>query len=175
MTKVSSVDPDLDNVGIAKKLLQDGQADKAEAHLLGTMQTDTEDAETLYVLAVAQRYQSANVRALGTLSRLKKIRPNFGREAQERAYNFRDQGLSTDMLHALEEAVSLNPALLSSWRLLEAIYSSNNNQEAKRKASAQVAHLSGLAPKLLSAANLCLLYTSPSPRDRQKSRMPSSA
>ena len=24
-------------------------------------------------------------------------------------------------------------------------------------------------------ANLCLLYTSPSPRDRQKSRMPSSA
>ena len=26
-----------------------------------------------------------------------------------------------------------------------------------------------------SAGNLCLLYTSPSPRDRQKSRMPSSA
>ena len=25
------------------------------------------------------------------------------------------------------------------------------------------------------AANICLLYTSPSPRDRQKSRMPSSA
>ena len=27
----------------------------------------------------------------------------------------------------------------------------------------------------LSQADLCLLYTSPSPRDRQKSRMPSSA
>ena len=26
-----------------------------------------------------------------------------------------------------------------------------------------------------SQANICLLYTSPSPRDRQKSRMPSSA
>ena len=28
---------------------------------------------------------------------------------------------------------------------------------------------------LVDAANGCLLYTSPSPRDRQKSRMPSSA
>ena len=28
---------------------------------------------------------------------------------------------------------------------------------------------------ILSAINICLLYTSPSPRDRQKSRMPSSA
>ena len=28
---------------------------------------------------------------------------------------------------------------------------------------------------VVSAAAICLLYTSPSPRDRQKSRMPSSA
>ena len=31
------------------------------------------------------------------------------------------------------------------------------------------------ALKLLSRERFCLLYTSPSPRDRQKSRMPSSA
>ena len=30
-------------------------------------------------------------------------------------------------------------------------------------------------PLLSSAMDTCLLYTSPSPRDRQKSRMPSSA
>ena len=30
-------------------------------------------------------------------------------------------------------------------------------------------------PKLLAMVVVCLLYTSPSPRDRQKSRMPSSA
>ena len=29
--------------------------------------------------------------------------------------------------------------------------------------------------EIRALANLCLLYTSPSPRDRQKSRMPSSA
>ena len=32
-----------------------------------------------------------------------------------------------------------------------------------------------LTQKVLRLANSCLLYTSPSPRDRQKSRMPSSA
>ena len=31
------------------------------------------------------------------------------------------------------------------------------------------------AERKLTSANSCLLYTSPSPRDRQKSRMPSSA
>ena len=30
-------------------------------------------------------------------------------------------------------------------------------------------------PKLTEEVKICLLYTSPSPRDRQKSRMPSSA
>ena len=30
-------------------------------------------------------------------------------------------------------------------------------------------------PNLLDSVDCCLLYTSPSPRDRQKSRMPSSA
>ena len=33
----------------------------------------------------------------------------------------------------------------------------------------------GLASLILKDTNGCLLYTSPSPRDRQKSRMPSSA
>ena len=42
-------------------------------------------------------------------------------------------------------------------------------------------HLAGIAarlegkPNAVMFHNVCLLYTSPSPRDRQKSRMPSSA
>ena len=35
--------------------------------------------------------------------------------------------------------------------------------------------ISGASLTALNAANVCLLYTSPSPRDRQKSRMPASA
>ena len=36
-------------------------------------------------------------------------------------------------------------------------------------------NVSSLSPCLVNLFNACLLYTSPSPRDRQKSRMPSSA
>ena len=35
--------------------------------------------------------------------------------------------------------------------------------------------LPGFTPGLANGNGACLLYTSPSPRDRQKSRMPSSA
>ena len=35
--------------------------------------------------------------------------------------------------------------------------------------------LTTVGEKIVNQAQICLLYTSPSPRDRQKSRMPSSA
>ena len=38
-----------------------------------------------------------------------------------------------------------------------------------------VEHTTSNALKMKNLLNICLLYTSPSPRDRQKSRMPSSA
>ena len=38
-----------------------------------------------------------------------------------------------------------------------------------------LANAVGKAPVWLASVCYCLLYTSPSPRDRQKSRMPSSA
>ena len=44
----------------------------------------------------------------------------------------------------------------------------------KRAGQSMVDYVSSTKPMALSD-NACLLYTSPSPRDRQKSRMPSSA
>ena len=44
-----------------------------------------------------------------------------------------------------------------------------NNNDKKRKREDES------SPEEKPRANSCLLYTSPSPRDRQKSRMPSSA
>ena len=44
-----------------------------------------------------------------------------------------------------------------------------------RKISGNIVFPGFTAPKLIWLANNCLLYTSPSPRDRTRSRMPSSA
>ena len=47
--------------------------------------------------------------------------------------------------------------------------------EGKAMDLMQCASLNGFDTKITGSTNDCLLYTSPSPRDRQKSRMPSSA
>ena len=49
------------------------------------------------------------------------------------------------------------------------------NRFGSRKASNPRVHLNMLRHRHLVEQRICLLYTSPSPRDRQKSRMPSSA
>ena len=45
----------------------------------------------------------------------------------------------------------------------------------RRKSISQSEYFISLINQELDSYNVCLLYTSPSPRDRQKSRMPSSA
>ena len=49
------------------------------------------------------------------------------------------------------------------------------NKKALKKARKATAKTVRAAEKELARIERCLLYTSPSPRDRQKSRMPSSA
>ena len=52
----------------------------------------------------------------------------------------------------------------------------STNEIIGLKINAQLGPLSGTRPTVVKAViRSCLLYTSPSPRDRQKSRMPSSA
>ena len=50
-----------------------------------------------------------------------------------------------------------------------------NPRDAKALGIETIYQTLALADNLDAPANVCLLYTSPSPRDRQKSRMPSSA
>ena len=56
-----------------------------------------------------------------------------------------------------------------------AVASADPAQKAELLASGISKAMNTTALGLISAISICLLYTSPSPRDRQKSRMPSSA
>src|SRR5665213_3811271 len=51
----------------------------------------------------------------------------------------------------------------------------SNKEKQRREESLMAACQQKIADELMPALHDCLLYTSPSPRDRQKSRMPSSA
>ena len=67
---------------------------------------------------------------------------------------------------------AINQEILSTWKLINLEYFADMNNEKKlKKLKAGLLLLSRDREVVYS----CLLYTSPSPRDRQKSRMPSSA
>ena len=48
-------------------------------------------------------------------------------------------------------------------------------QQKLKKASVLIIGIGGLGSSVIQYLNACLLYTSPSPRDKRQSRMPSSA
>ena len=106
---------------------------------------------------------------------LKKIRigvpnrgvPNLGLMAAQRYGFFRAQGLDAALI-VMRPSISLQTLMAGDLDYSTVL------------ASAARASVSGLPMRILMALTVgqdfsCLLYTSPSPRDRQKSRMPSSA
>ena len=111
-----------------------------------------------------------------------------------------DACLETDVMDACLEHLEDDDYLLRQWSALCLAQLWDNNDVGKARAIAKDAHgklcclLSDASPEVrasilyalgvllgtsgsmtIDVAHPCLLYTSPSPRDRQKSRMPSSA
>ena len=81
------------------------------------------------------------------------------------------QALGTELLR-LQAAVKVRrPALPGMSRDL----SMSTTKAAEVAAYAEALRIAYAITRLQRRASRCLLYTSPSPRDRQKSRMPSSA
>ncbi len=82
----------------AKSLLENSRLVEAEKHTEKILSDFPENAEALYILAVCQRYLNRLEEALKTLSKLKKIRPGYGRAFQEEGIKS-----SMDMLKTLND------------------------------------------------------------------------
>ena len=87
-------------------------------------------------------------------------------------------GRSEELDRALETALRVAPTELSVLIQGESgvgkeVISKIIHEYSPRKHNTTIAINTGAIPE--GTINSCLLYTSPSPRDRQKSRMPSSA
>ena len=82
------------------------------------------------------------------------------------------------MKKKMKKAISLALATMMSIRLLTACGSQNNTPSSNTSSGAENDAGKKIEVKIAHAGtedSLCLLYTSPSPRDRTRSRMPSSA
>jgi len=138
----------------ARQMMQAGQFARA-VDLAGEI-TAEEPAyrDALYLRAVSARYQREFELCRKLCGQLIKLDPAYSRAHQELGHCLRDMGRSEEALAAYQSAVTLNPALLASWRMLEKLHHSAGRATAAEFAQAQGDYLANLPPELLAVTNL---------------------
>ena len=167
----------------AKLALSAGQLDAALAHFESILEEEPEQREALYYLAVCYRQQQDHDRALETLSTLMSAHPDYGRSYQEQGYNFVALKDGVAATTAFEKAVSLNPALLESWRTLHGRYVFLGVSQKIQMAADQIRRLEGIPPalrtvesllhegKLFLAEKLCRQFLKEQPHHKEAMRL----
>ena len=141
----------------ARELVQQGRfadAEKLVEQAIRPGDSDTDQVDALYFLAVAQRYQQKYSQCLEALRRLQAIDPNHARSYQELGHTLRALDKDVEARQAYESAVRRNPALLASWQnLIKLCESANLHPEAK-KAADQADFLGQLPQELLGVTSM---------------------
>ncbi|MEM7017080.1 MAG: sulfotransferase [Pseudomonadota bacterium] len=136
----------------ARALVEQSNFQGAEQLLkqgLGNQPLSIEHSETLYVLAVAQRYQQKFEDALTSLTQLIELNPQHARAFQERGHLFLTLKRNENAFHSFRQAVELNAALPGSWRILVQMYQGLNDQVQVDIARDNLQYLESLPPELL--------------------------
>jgi predicted Zn-dependent protease len=109
--------------------------------------------EVLYLIARSQRYLGQIDAALQTLTRLEQERPQYSRLHEERGHCYVVMRDAPRAIDALLRAVNINPALPSSWNLLQGLYRMTGDAADAATATSHVATLGRLAPEVVRATS----------------------
>ncbi|MBB6242542.1 tetratricopeptide repeat-containing sulfotransferase family protein [Rhodanobacter sp. MP1X3] len=109
--------------------------------------------EVLYLVARNQRYLGQIDAALQTLARMEQEHPHYSRVYEERGHCYVVLRDAPHAIDALLRAVNINPALPSSWNLLEGLYRMTGDTANAATAASQVATLKRLAPDVVRATS----------------------
>jgi tetratricopeptide (TPR) repeat protein len=140
-----------------QQLIQQASFVQAEAlarELLAQQQPPAVMQELYYLLAVSQRYRGAPDEAQQSLNRLLELNPEHARAFQERGYLAQAGGDNFAATKAFYRATRCNPALLSSWKALLALYQQAGQTQAMELARQHISTLEQLPPPLLGASDL---------------------
>lgn len=143
-----------DALAKATALLQDGKLLEAIDGAQSVLDEDPNQADALYLLAVAQRYLKQYDRALLSIARLKELRPAYGRACQEEAHTYLAQEKIPEAIAAYRHAVSLNKSLIASWHGLARLLMDQGDAAQARNALKEFQKLDALPPELLSVRNM---------------------
>ena len=113
-----------------------------------------ENRDLLHVVARSQRHLGQIDEALRTLADMERWHPTFSRLHEERGHCHVVRRDAPQAIEALLRAVNINPALPSSWNLLEGLYRMTGEQANSAMAASHVATLKRLAPEVVQATSL---------------------
>src|SRR6202042_3430876 len=99
-------------------------------------------------------YLSRLDEALAMLDRLERVHPQFSQMHEERGLCHVARKDAPPAIEALLRAVNINPALPTSWRMLEGLYRLTGDARNAATAAAHVATLAGLPPQVVTATSL---------------------
>jgi len=113
-----------------------------------------ENRDLLHAVARSQRHLGKVDDALRTLTELERWHPAFSRLHEERGHCHVVRRDAPQAIDALLRAVNINPALPSSWNLLEGLYRMTGESANAAMAASHVATLKRLAPEVVQATSL---------------------
>jgi len=138
----------------ARELMKKGRFADALQSATVLLAEVPENRDVLYLIATSQRYLGNIAEALATLDRLEELHPSFGRLFQERGHCHAAIRSSAAALDAYRNAVTLNPALIASWRARAELSRAAGHVEESELATLQIAHLEGLPPAVLTGSDM---------------------
>jgi tetratricopeptide (TPR) repeat protein len=107
----------------------------------------------LYLSALNQRLLDQAKNALETLDALERAHPDYSLLFQERGHCHVALGDPARAIESFERAVELNPALASSWAMLERLLSAGGQAERAGVASQHLSKLKELPPAIVKAGS----------------------
>src|SRR5262245_44353853 len=124
----------------------------AAAEALAVAMPDNRDL--LYLIAANQRCLNRISEALATLHRLEQQHPRFSLLHQERGYCYVSMRDAPRAIDAFLQSVSLNPALTTSWSMLERLYRMMGEAEGAATAAEHLSNLERIPPEGVRAGSL---------------------
>jgi predicted Zn-dependent protease len=113
-----------------------------------------ENRDVLYLIAANQRCLNRIEEALATSRFLEQQHPRFSLLFQERGYCYATLRDAPRAIDAFLQAADINPALATSWIMLERLYRLTGDERNAATAAERVSALQRLAPEVVKAGSL---------------------